>query len=424
MSSRRAGLNVRWNLVLPTVVMISATIGHPHHLAAQLPRTAFVPSVAGNGDLGSWPDAGTSVGVAAADAICESRASAAGWANPANFVAWLSTSTDDAYCRIHNLSGKKATNCGQAELPASAGPWVRADGLPFAASIDRLLSPESIVYYPLEVDEFGSVLEPSSLSVLTMTTGTGELNSASTCDDWTTASTASTRGGVGYYGSSGWTIALSSTQCGFDSRIYCLETVAGPPLPPSMAIGAPAFVTSVIGTGDLGSWGDAGGEIGIDAGDAICRARALAGGLEHSDSFKAWLADSTTDAVDRFTDRGPRARIDGVQIAESIDDLTDGKLRATLNVDEFGNYLTNTAAWTGTDSAGLALPDHCADWTTSSDISQGRAGSVWNSTGNWTSGFTFDCDGFDHLYCLADPPPVFVDGFESGDTTAWTETAP
>ena len=34
--------------------------------------------------------------------------------------AWLSDSSDDAWCRIHGLDGKRADNCGQPVLPANA----------------------------------------------------------------------------------------------------------------------------------------------------------------------------------------------------------------------------------------------------------------------------------------------------------------
>ena len=64
----------------------------------------FVTSVAGSGELSSWDDAGTLTGVAAGDAICQARATAAALPNPATYRAWLSDDTDDAYCRLHGLS--------------------------------------------------------------------------------------------------------------------------------------------------------------------------------------------------------------------------------------------------------------------------------------------------------------------------------
>ncbi|TVQ29731.1 MAG: hypothetical protein EA370_14610, partial [Wenzhouxiangella sp.] len=40
-----------------------------------------------------------------------------------------------------------------------------------------------------------------------------------------------------------------------------------------------AFITSTSGTADMGTWPDAAGLSGIQAGDAVCQARARAGGL-------------------------------------------------------------------------------------------------------------------------------------------------
>jgi len=116
-------------------------------------RIAFVTSTSGLTDLSTWDEAGGATGLAAADTICRVRAASAGLKSPENFVAWISSSEDDAYCRIHGLSGKKDEMCGQAELPVAAGPWVRTDGYPFAPEISRLLSPESLVFAPLVLDE-------------------------------------------------------------------------------------------------------------------------------------------------------------------------------------------------------------------------------------------------------------------------------
>ena len=43
---------------------------------------------------------------------------------------------------------------------------------------------------------------------------------------------------------------------------------------PLGAVARQMFVTSVTGTGNLSTWADAGGFTGLDAGDAICQARA------------------------------------------------------------------------------------------------------------------------------------------------------
>src|SRR5690606_18797239 len=88
-------------------------------------RLTFVTNSTGTGNLSTWALAGGNTGVAAADAVCNAEAAAAGL--PGTYVAWMSDATDDAYCRVHQLTGKKAANCGLGALPATAGPWVRTD---------------------------------------------------------------------------------------------------------------------------------------------------------------------------------------------------------------------------------------------------------------------------------------------------------
>jgi hypothetical protein len=63
-----------------------------------------------------------------------------------------------------------------------------------------------------------------------------------------------------------------------------------------------AFMTSVTGPGDLSSWPDAlaVGAVGVDAGDAVCQARALAAGLANPQDFVAWLSDNNVDAYCRI----------------------------------------------------------------------------------------------------------------------------
>ena len=136
--STSASLTMRM-VILAAVVLVALSTASGGSAAGE--RVVFVTSVTGTGDLGSWPDAGMATGTAAGDAICQARATAAGLANPSNFVAWLSDSSDDAYCRLHNLSGKKVTNCGQSTLPVAAGPWLHPNGIPFGEPIDQLLSP-------------------------------------------------------------------------------------------------------------------------------------------------------------------------------------------------------------------------------------------------------------------------------------------
>lgn len=390
-------------------------------LEAQQPRVAFVTSMTGTADLGSWPEAGSALGASAGDEICRTLATAATLQNANSFVAWLSTSTDDAYCRLHGFTGKKSANCGQPQLPVSAGPWVRADGLPFGESIDRLLAPESIVYYPLAADENGTLV---SARVFTTTAPDGSLaTNGSTCGDWTTASSDAAIRGSTARGSWSWTNS-GTMRCDAAGHLFCFEPGPGPALTPPAEEGAVAFVTSLLGTADLGSWPDAGGKTGVAAADAICQARAAAGSLENPSTFKAWISDSTTNAKDRFLSNVARVRPDGVKVADSLTDMLDSVLDSSINVTELGDYVGNNAVWTATHPTGLLSGDSCSDWTSSSSISSARTGSSNAADSAWTLTFTSSCSfASSRLYCIEDPF-IFIDGFESGDTTAWSSSTP
>jgi len=408
------------NLVAVVLVALSTASGS----SAAGERVVFVTSVTGTGDLGSWPDAGMATGTAAGDAICQARATAAGLANPSNFVAWLSDSSDDAYCRLHNLSGKKVGNCGQSTLPVAAGPWLHPNGIPFGEAIDQLLSPNGVVYTALQVDEFGSAL-PAFAGFFTATQDDGVLDTVwTTCGDWVGSSSQFAATGSEQRTTQNWT-AGGGGDCSKTARLICMESLAGPALPPFAMQGRVAFVTSVTGTGDLGSWPDAGGKTGIAAGDAICQARAIAAGLDEPSSFRAWLSDATTNAIDRFVNEGRWVRLDGIPVAENKIDLTDGVLFAPINVSETGGYLGNWGVWSGTHLTGAGTGTDCAGWTVGTGGDSGTNGTS-NDLRSWTSPSSLTCDvSGARLYCLSDSPlPIFSDGFESGDTSAWSSTVP
>ena len=57
-----------------------------------------------------------------------------------------------------------------------------------------------------------------------------------------------------------------------------------------------AFLTSTSYTGDLATQG--GGTSGLDGGDKLCGQVAAAAGV--TGTFKAWLSDASTNAIDRL----------------------------------------------------------------------------------------------------------------------------
>ncbi len=388
-------------------------------------RYAFVTSVAGTGDLSSWPDAGGATGLAAADAICQARAAAAGLPNPGGFVAWLSDSGNDAYCRVHGLAGTENTNCGQPTLPAFAGPWLRLDGFPFADRVDRAMGENGRILAPVRYDDLGGIAEAP---YFTATTPDGVLEASyQTCGDWGTASSDSVLVGSPDRTTVGWT-AYPVRLCEAWAPLLCMEAGAGAPLPPHTGGGAEAFVTTVTGTGDLSSWPEAGGQVGLDGGDAVCRARAAAAHLSAPESFRAWLSDSLAgvNALDRLAYDGPWVRPDGVRVASSRTDLADGQLLAPISVTEDGTYLGVFHAWTGTGYSGAASGADCHGWTVAAVDAYGTWGFTDTVSPWWTERELYPCSSdWLRLYCLSEVPAVlFTDDLESGDAAGWSAASP
>jgi len=383
-------------------------------------RRAFITSTAGNGNLSGWADAGGETGVAAGDAICQAHAAAL--EPPGTFRAWLSSSTDDAYCRIHGLGGKRASNCGQAELPVAAGPWVRTDGLPFGEEISTLLPPTGAIYYPLRFDEDGA-LSAATSRVWTATDSDGSSESPN-CDDWSSSSDAVfSRVGSGDFGTNGWT-STGQSPCNLERPLFCFESGVGDPLPARAGWGRLAFVTTGNGNGNLGGWDGADGQTALAAGDAVCQSEAGAADLPYPESFKAWLSDGATDARDRFDHDGPWMRLDRVLIASGLSDLTDSKLVSAPNQTAAGAYLGSAFAWTGTLPDGTAALEICGGWIVGDGTAFGRRGNSSGADTAWTQSGQHACGNANRLYCLQDLPLVFGDGFESGSSVVWTTTAP
>lgn len=367
------------------------------------PKVAFVTSVTGNGNLSTWANAGGHTGLAAGDAICQARAQAANLGTPANFVAWLSDSNNDAYCRVHGFTGKKANNCGQANLPTGAGPWVRPDNYPFGATLDQMIE-SGIVYSPMRVTENGQV--PTD-KYFTGSAADGSVWGpfSPPCNNWTSSSVPDVTIGNPLTTTDSWSYA-GSGGC-FQSRpLLCMEKGAGPPLAPFAVSAREAFVTTSSGTGNLGGWSFAQGATGIAAGDAICRTEAGMGGRKHAATFKAWLSDSATNASARILADGVWVRVDGVLVALAKVNFTNGGgIFSPINQNASGTYFGNSAdAWTGTLTTGLKSANTCSGWTSAVAGVLGGEGIVNDASSQWTQIFsgTACSDASHHLYCLGD----------------------
>lgn len=393
-----------------SIIVFVILVGASSALSAQQ-RIVFATSATGNADLGSWPEAGDGpTGLSAADAICVNQATSGGLNNPENFVAWISDDVDDAYCRVHNLTGKKADNCGQENLPVAAGPWVRSDGAPAAGTIDQLLVPNPVVYMPLLTDESG---DPVALDqkAWSATRNTG-IAYTDTCSNWTNG-TSDSSVSLQLQGNS-WGSNGGSPCDSPDLHLVCVETGVGAALELPMPVGNIAFHTSADGTGNLSTWNEAAdGTSGIEAGDSICNNLAADSGLPWQGNYKAWLSDDSVIAPDRFNSDGPWYRPDGIQIAESKADLIDGSVFSAIVQSESGGYRAFQLVWTGTNADGSLNINNCNGWE--SEIGMGSLGRASDSNAAWTQSGQLSCDQTSfRIYCLSDVAGILSleDGFE------------
>ncbi len=149
----------------------------------------------------------TSQGLSGADTLCQNEASAAGLANPATFLALLSTSTAPAASRF--------------DMSAMSAPYVRPDGIEIAdaATIAAGSTLDSGIWQHADgsyVTEFaaatwtGSVV-PNDVGVL-----------SATCQDWMTTNGAATGSeGVSNVTDIWWNSGMS-TSCLEPLSVYCL----------------------------------------------------------------------------------------------------------------------------------------------------------------------------------------------------------
>jgi hypothetical protein len=266
-----------------------------------------------------------------------------------------------------------------------------------------------VVYHPAATDEFG-VEVTLETDVFTGTSVTGEWrgwpsSDPTPCLDWTSATSSHNAvNGQAHGGGVLWTDEdVFGNGCNDLARLRCLEIGAGPPLPTRHTAARKIFVTSVSGNGNLGSWPDSGGATGLAGADAICRARARAGGLANAERFEALISDyAPNTAANRITSAGPWVRLDGVLVADDEADLFDDSLHAPLTVTELGTYLsTDDGAWTGTSSSGGDTSSDCTYWTTGSSSVFGSIAKTDVSV-RWLGAWASSCNSSRRLVCLED----------------------
>jgi hypothetical protein len=99
-------------------------------------------------------------------------------------------------------------------------------------------------------------------------------------------------------------------------------------------------------------------------------------------------------------------RTDGQPFADTIGDITLGRILNLLNLDESGRIVESGSdfVWTGTTNAGTTSTSTCSDWTTTSSAGLGMVGLVVSGPFGWSNAGQLPCNVSEpsgpFLYCF------------------------
>jgi len=192
--------------------------------------------------------------------------------------------------------------------------------------------------------------------------------------------------------------AMIATACGGDDS--CVDGGTFPDGGGSPD-GGPAstrriFVTSGTWDGSLAFHGS--GATGLQGADNLCNAAAT--GALLGGTWKAWLSDMNTDAIDRIADVGPWHLVGANEIVFNNKANLASTPIVAIDHDESGEY-TFTDVWTGTSVGGRGGAT-CGSWTISSSDIDAIVGHSTYEDSFWTEypNFSHDCSAPAGLYCI------------------------
>jgi hypothetical protein len=375
------------------------------------PGYVFVTTAQGNGELDSWSEAGGNFGTAAGDAICRTEAGNAGVPDAGSYVAALSDSSNDMFCRLNGLGGKYPF-CGQASPPSNAGPWLRRDGAPFATlAMLNGFSAITPVIFAADGTAVSSGATYFTGSEATVYVGF-YTSSAAACSDWIAGDGTFTSYGESDGASQYWSY-VGTNFCSSSQHLMCMKSGASAPFAYAKRSGRIEFATHASGNGDLSTWAEAGTATGIAAGDAICQSEAATYGFSAPSSFKAWLSDTANsiNAIDRFQNDGPWVRSDGLPVSVSRAALASGSLASQPGLDPTGTF-TSFNMMTGTTNQGLSTGSDCNGWTSADPTVMFTQG-AGNVIGQWAQDGDVGCNSpGQRLYCFSDLDRIFDSSLE------------
>ncbi|APR81280.1 Hypothetical protein A7982_06627 [Minicystis rosea] len=165
------------------------------------------------------------------------------------------------------------------------------------------------------------------------------------------------------------------------------------------------FVTNASFTADLAVVG--GAATGPAGADNLCNLAAEA--VSIGGTWKAWISDSSVDAIDRIEDKGPWLNVPRTAILfPNKAALTQTPIDSVWYdlTDEHGTAVSTNDVWTGTKTGGRVSMsndsfDTCDDWMTMGEFSLGATGSTGSSASIWTEWLVDECQfTSNRLYCI------------------------
>jgi hypothetical protein len=179
----------------------------------------------------------------------------------------------------------------------------------------------------------------------------------------------------------GWGGACSGTGT-------CVVTMSGPQqvsanfeLKPNIA-----FVTSTTQNGNLG---------GLAGADAICQSLATTSSI--AGTFRAYLSNTTVDAISRLGTASGWVRVDGKPVASTSGDFALGRLYYPMRITNVGVDVGDTRATTATRD-GILLGESCSDYmSTSGNVTIGLTATQGQM---FSANSTITCATASRLYCL------------------------
>jgi hypothetical protein len=119
--------------------------------------------------------------------------------------------------------------------------------------------------------------------------------------------------------------------------------------------------------------------------------------------FVAWLSAPSVDARDRLGGARGWIRPDGTPFADTVADITGGRIFNPLSLDEFGHAVTggiDDPIMTGTNELGLhAAGSSCNGWA-ANQTGEALCGVAAATTVTWTDYTSLRCDREARLYCF------------------------